>query len=269
MGIGSLRILGVANLYNHNAPLLKAGNHKVARIKFSTANNPGLVGMFLPTTMPVNDLTSNVVADSTGYLVFHPDIRPGGIKFLSPDSYLLGDINLNGAPFEIGDAVVLSQYLADPFNYPLNPIQMAASDCNQDGIPASVADLIYLLAVLNGTIPPPRAIPSPGSAELSIITEANSGKLVLRSDTPAGGVLIKLDHAGVALDNFAVPAGLRLKSSDRDGILTLLVYSEDSRTSITGQVIQYNISSGDPSGLRILSREISDIYGRLMKLDSR
>lgn len=264
LGDGSLRIIGVANLYNHGAPLLRSGNHRIAKVKFYVSNDPGLAGMFLPISLPDTNLTSNVVSDSTGYIVFHPMINSGGIKVLSPDSYLLGDINLNGAPFEIGDAVVLSEFLSDPINNPLNPIQLAASDCNQDGIRASVADLIYLLGVLNGTNPRPRAMPE-ATANVSLLRFGTDAKIDFKSDLAIGGALIKLDHGGVQIDNIIAPAGFVLKSSDRDGIITILVYSENAQTNLAGQTIDVKIASGSSENIRIQYQEISDNYGRLMK----
>lgn len=264
-GPGTLRIMGLANVYYQNSPLIRNGNHKIARIRFNTANNPGLIGMFLGTNLPDTNLAVNVVSDSSGYLVFHPEIHTGGIKFLAPQSYLLGDINLNGAPFEIGDAVVLSSYLVDPIQYPLNPIQMAASDCNQDGLPATIADLIYILAVINGSVPHPRALPNIGIAHVDLNLMTNDAHLTIKSESAIGGALIKLAHKGAQIDNIIAPAGFVLKSSDHDDIITILAYSQDAQSDLAGQTIDVKVSSGNAENIRIQSQEISDIYGRIMK----
>jgi len=264
-GPGSLRLLAVANMYNHGVPPLQDGNYKLARIKLSTTNNPNLVGMFLPLSMPTNDLTKNVLSDTSGYLVFHPAIREGGVMFLPSDDYLIGDINLNGAPFEIGDAVVLSEYLIDPFNHPLNPIQMAAADCNQDGLSATVADLIYLINVINGTIPPPRLNPLPGLANLNILSSGNSIQLQLKSEAPVGGILVKLAHIGSKITNVQAPAGLLVKFSDINNILTAIVYSADGKTPLTNEILSFDISEGNAQNISIDYSEVSDIYGRLMQ----
>lgn len=264
-GPGTLRLMGLANIYYHNSPLIREGNHKIARIKFNTANNPGLIGMFLAMALPDTSLAVNVLSDSSGYLVFHPEIHGGGIKFLAPQSYLLGDINLNGAPYEIGDAVVLSAYLVDPIQYPLNPVQMAASDCNQDGLPATVADLIYLLAIINGSIPGPRALPNPGMAQIDIEHIADMARLICKSESPIGGALIRLEHGNIQIDQITAPSGFTLKHSDREGIITILIYSDNGQTNLTGQAIDIKIASGNSGKLRIQSQEISDNYGRIMK----
>jgi hypothetical protein len=264
-GPGTLRLVGLANMYYHNSPILHSGDYKIARIKFNTANNPNLVGMLLSTSLPDTSLSINVISDSSGYLVFHPEIHEGGIKFLSPDSYLLGDVNLNGSPFEIGDAVVLSEYLSDPVTYPLNPVQMVAADCNQDGNPATVADLIYLLAVINGTIPQPRGIPETGVARIDLVNGTNSVSFKPHSELPIGGILLKLKHDNSVIGNIVAPAGLKLKSSDRDGILTVLVYGENNSVTVNEQTISFEIVSGNSNEIQILNQQVSDIYGRLMK----
>jgi hypothetical protein len=264
-GNGTLRLVGLANIYHHDSPLMRSGNHKIASIKFNTANDPNLVGMLLTTSISDTSMSINVISDSSGYLVFHPEIHEGGIKFLSPESYLLGDINLNGAPFEIGDAVVLSEYLSDPITYPLNPVQMVAADCNQDGNPATIADLIYLLAVINGTISQPRGIPEIGVAQLNLTNEINAVSLKPQAELPISGVLAKFDHDGAVIGNIVAPDGFKLKSSDHDGILTVLVYSESGQSSLNDRPIRIEILSGNSAAVHILNQEISDIYGRLMK----
>jgi hypothetical protein len=103
---------------------------------------------------PVGD-NDNTVTDSTGYWVAHPALENGGILVLDPADIIVGDINVNGIPWEVSDAVLFSNHFMDPEAYPFNPVQRAASDTNRDGVPSSLADLIYLLNVLSGIIPPP------------------------------------------------------------------------------------------------------------------
>lgn len=72
-----------------------------------------------------------------------------------------GDINLNGVPWEIGDAVLFSNYFAHgpdvlhdeiPPDYYDN--RVLASDINDDGTPLTVADLVYLIRIIaEGAMP--------------------------------------------------------------------------------------------------------------------
>ena len=64
--------------------------------------------------------------------------------------YLRGDVNLNGIPYETADAVLLAlyfQYGLSVFNQNMQA-QIANSDCNADGLPLTVADLVFLLRVI-------------------------------------------------------------------------------------------------------------------------
>lgn len=262
IGPGSLRMLGVANLYGTGHPLMRGADYRVARLTFSTRNDPGLGGMMLAFGMPTNDLSSNVVTDSSGYLVFHPMIIPGGVRFLSTGDYLLGDINLNGSPFEVGDAVALSQYLINPGDYPLNPIQMAAADCNRDGIPATIADLIYLLGVVNGSIPPPLDYPGPGKAQVTLNTKAGKAVVNLKADNPAGGVLVRIRHPQATISKVSAPDGLKLQWTDNNGLLSAIVYSEKQAITLSDRFLFFEFS-GIAESLFVESYEVSDIYGQL------
>ena len=70
----------------------------------------------------------------------------------SPDSSQnVGDINLNGVPNEVADAVLYSKY----FVYGLQvfrvdqPAQVMETDTNADGMPLSVSDFVYQINVIN------------------------------------------------------------------------------------------------------------------------
>ena len=77
----------------------------------------------------------------------------GGVDIVCADSIDdRGDINLNGVPYEVADAVLLGNY----FVYGLVVFtinlegQIAASDVNADGTVLSVADLVYLVRIVLG-----------------------------------------------------------------------------------------------------------------------
>jgi hypothetical protein len=95
------------------------------------------------------------------------DFYNGGVDVICADSIdARGDINLNGLGYEIADAVMFTQYfvkglLAFPPDCPLcipptyaTQGAIAASDVNADGIPLSVADLVYLIRVVVGDAQP-------------------------------------------------------------------------------------------------------------------
>ena len=81
------------------------------------------------------------------------DYFNGGVDIVCADSIdARGDINLNGIAYEVADAVLFTNY----FVYGLGVFvvnvegQIAATDCNADGIVLSVADLVTLIRVVVG-----------------------------------------------------------------------------------------------------------------------
>jgi len=81
------------------------------------------------------------------------DFLNGGVDIICGDSIDdRGDVNLNGTPNEIADAVLFSNYFVKGigvFNVNYQG-QVAATDVNADGLTLSVADLVYLIRVIVG-----------------------------------------------------------------------------------------------------------------------
>jgi hypothetical protein len=75
----------------------------------------------------------------------------------SAEPIIPGDINLNGIPFEMEDALIFADYFVIglvAFQIDLET-QVAATDVNDDGLVLSVADLVYMLRVMWGAVNPP------------------------------------------------------------------------------------------------------------------
>ncbi len=91
-----------------------------------------------------------------GFPVRGVDFYNGGIDIVCADSIdARGDINLNDIAFEIADAVMFTNYFVEGLSaFPQSGNGVAgataASDVNADGIPLSVADLVYLIRVVVG-----------------------------------------------------------------------------------------------------------------------
>jgi hypothetical protein len=104
----------------------------------------GELGYFEDPNTPFPD---NFLMRDNGYFIVAPQLllTGGMIDVFSP---VYGDINLNSLPYEIGDVITFISFLSGQIEF--SPRQMANSDCNQDGIPATIADLVYMLNVING-----------------------------------------------------------------------------------------------------------------------
>ncbi len=85
---------------------------------------------------------------------------------------LLGDVNKNGRNYEISDVVMLTNYHVvgiDAFEDHVEYSTMA-SDVNMNGIPLELADISYMIGVIQGEIDP--AVPSASSNSVcEIVTE--------------------------------------------------------------------------------------------------
>jgi hypothetical protein len=144
-----------------------------------------------------------------------------------------GDVNLNGVAYEIADAVTLTNY----FIYGMAAFQInidgqtAASDVNADGIPLSVADLVYLIRVVVGdALPYPKLNPNATPARfaqadnlISVDAELGAAAFVLE-----GNVAVELADGARNMD-------LKVAS---DGEHTYaLVYSFEKNATFSGNVL--------------------------------
>jgi len=82
---------------------------------------------------------------------------------------LYGDINLNTLPYEVGDVIMFISYLGGQIEFGCR--QMANSDCNRDGIQATISDLVYMLNVING-MPDTLAVEPPGYTDPEYLSQA-------------------------------------------------------------------------------------------------
>ena len=146
---GNIRISGTADM-GGGAEAIPAGNGPVAKIQFHIVNNVTLGGSAPPLRYVFEDSLDNTVTDSIGQRVGQSDMsyQNSYVNILEVGLIKIGDINLNGIPYEVGDAIYFGNYFMDPVHYPFNVVQYANSDVNHDGIVATIADLIALINVI-------------------------------------------------------------------------------------------------------------------------
>jgi hypothetical protein len=149
-----------------------------------------LGGLLIPLEFYYFDHTDNTLSNSGGGFISRDkiDLTNGGVLLKSGNT-LLGDINLNGVPFEVGDAVRLVGYLA--YGTPLSQQQLLNSDVNRDGAWATLADLIYLLTRIQEEGPAPHVEPGPQTevAQITISELPGRTSFSASSETETGGLL--------------------------------------------------------------------------------
>ncbi len=232
------------------------------------------------TPYPDNSL---LLEDGTWIIPPNLSLIRGDILIIHP---IYGDINLNEFAFEIGDAVTFLNYFMGLTEF--NRRQYANSDCNRDGIQASIADLVYLLAVVSGDtnlVAPPlliaenHALKSGSDSEnhfRKMAGDYNRLDMVIQGTEPIGGAYFVLEYdadsvepVAVLLDTSAAP--LQLSCAASEGRLLIAVYDWDSQDSYFSagrllSVIYSRSGSGAPL-FDITKAEFSNRMGQAIDID--
>jgi len=228
---------------------------------------------------PYEAFDLNAVADPTGYHTWFthgcddaPDsveygtmlleLECGNIKVMDEHNIVMGDLNLNGYGFELGDGVLLTNHMIDPIGFPFTLRQMVASDVNGDGYQATVADLIYMINVINGSIDG-KVMPVDVVATISMPEDASGlVDVMVTSEASVGGALVAINHEGVEL---GVPTanGNELNYSDKDGVMTVVVYNPDANYFASGSNVLFTVPVGEGE-ISFGDVQISNDRGALM-----
>ncbi|MBU0983974.1 MAG: T9SS type A sorting domain-containing protein, partial [candidate division Zixibacteria bacterium] len=158
------------------------------------------------------------------------DFINGGVDIACADSIdARGDINLNGLAYEIADAVMFTNYFISglgAFEYVDGSI--AASDANADGIPLSVADLVYLIRVVVGdALPYPKV--NPTVAKYTV-------EGAVHTDIELGAALIVFE-GDVTPTNLS---GLDMVYGQVEGNTHVLLYSTEANATASGDLVTAN-----------------------------
>jgi hypothetical protein len=267
----------------------------IAKLHFAVAPDRAREGQTLPIWSAQTDCGANCflsherdvafvrkdVGDACGALAMPVSpaivITPATVRLTAPVSEA-GDINRNGAAYEVGDAVLLIDYLAggdvfsaDPF---MRGLQIEASDVNADGVPATVADLVYLIRVVSGAaVPIPGAKLSPFATEARIETQvaANEARVVLDAPTDIGALLLTFRPQGLDCGEpilSAAAAGMKVRArTAENGELKILIYGWDANAVIaSGHHELLSLATNGPGSLEMVGVEISDAQGALLAL---
>jgi len=171
-----------------------------------------------------------------------------------------GDVNLNGIANEVGDAVVFTNYFINGLAaFQINQAgQTAATEVNGDGVPLSVADLVYLIRVVIGDATPLPKL-TPGEP---VKFASNGSDISLASATPLGGALFVFD--GQVSPTLAENAAqMDMKVGYLDGTTRVLVHPNFQNGGIIpqGEILHVD---GDAN---LVSIEASDAQGAVVEVE--
>jgi len=204
--------------------------------------------------------------DSTQNATLELDMLCGNVKVFSEHVLMQGDVNLNGYPMEIGDAVTLANYLGDPNNTEFSTRQYYSSDANGDGAYATVADLIFIInaAIGNGTA---KVVPMDVVAALSMPDVVSGNLRVTAScDASIGGAVVTINHTGVELGT-PVAEGMDVQYSDNGDVMTVLVYSMEGTSYAAGTNVLFTVPVAGEGAVSFGDVSVADNRGAL--LDAR
>ncbi len=168
------------------------------------------------------------------------DFYSGGIHIICADSIdprvSIGDINLNGVPYEVADAVLFTNYFVygdgvlniDPYR------QAAASDANRDGELLTIEDLQWLIRVITENLgwSDPYDTTSPNAAVFR--QEADGSVEVLTPDTLGSAWLV----FGGNVTPMLAAHGMEMRYAyDGTANTNVLVYSFDGHNFTAGPIL--------------------------------
>jgi hypothetical protein len=202
------------------------------------------------------------------------DFVNGGIDIICSDSIdLRGDINCNGIPNEIADAVMFANFFIIGFEAFGDHVEasIAASDVNADGIPLSVADLVYLARVLTGDAQPhPKALPYAIKASVDVMVNHSAAGVSATSVTDIGAGYFVLEHSGLKIGKPQLINGvpeMTLKYSNESGVLKVLVYSMEKGVRIpAGTESIFAVPISGEGNIELVETQLSDYYGNLLEV---
>lgn len=229
---GTVRIVGVSSNAGPGVSPLPSGSGAIAKLTFQTSNELAYQGLSVPVRFLFNDpLTKNdnTLVGTTGTKIEQADISyfDGYVTINSFGEIRLGDINLNGLAYDIGDAIYFTNHFVYPSEYPFSVLQFANSDVNQDGYVATIADLVRLIKIITEGGLSKAVATGDLMAELAYESSAGGMSIDYSADFAVGGVLLQVvtsQALGIDGVSCAHPT-MTHDVSQRGDTVTILVYS--------------------------------------------
>ena len=268
---GNVRIVGVADLPEGEVtPPLESGDGTLFSMSFFVSTQLGLGGMFIPLNFVIGDSISgdnNIIVDGEGSLIPEDSIsfNQGGIQVRVVNQNSIGDINLNGIPFEVADVLRFSNFFVDPFTFRFNSQQFINSDVNQDGIAASISDLVAMITVITSGGNPPKPVYGNTDPIALVWLEENfkSKVLSINSSVPLGAGFFVFEISNefaVDGENFdpdlSTSVSMNLASQFQSDTLRALFYFLDGNYVTEGSRQLFEISSEPYQNITLLSAEL-------------
>lgn len=296
---GYVRVMGNADMANGQKPPSTAyhPNGPIAHLRFAVSAHEGEGdGSLSISPATLDGRSSFAISDDGDYLFFTKEAQPpsegetdladvviptltveSGRLLVADSRAIIGDVNLNGIGHEIGDAVLITNYLlfgesALSTDAAIRDRQLLASDINNDQVPMTVSDMHYLLRVIGGHALPYQSTGgaklSPHTAVVEVHVSNGMVRVITNSLSDIGAALIALNFSG-ANPTFDVEAvsyeGMNIQSRLSSGSARYLIHSPDGQSAIPAdnrELIAIPVD-GDVS-VTVGEIQLSDSWGGLL-----
>jgi hypothetical protein len=184
----------------------------------------------------------------------------------------VGDLNLNGIPFEVADIVVFTNYFTRGFDaLSIDPAdQVAQTDIDQNGIFLTVSDLAYMVrVVVDGNLPNSKI--DPVFLHMNVITRQQEGLSTVIADA-SGSIAVAhfVYDIGPGLYD-VIPSlapqadNMSLKYHVTGDKLRVLVFNVGNEKVEAGSEPIIHISHAGEGRLHLTEAQFADYDGRLYK----
>jgi hypothetical protein len=198
------------------------------------------------------------------------DFKNGGVDIIcSEDIDARGDINANGLMNEIADAVMFTNYFINGLAAFGDHVEasIAASDVNADGTTLSVADLVYLIRVIQGDAQPYPKL-TPNAETVTVLTQLMGEAMTVKyNGVEAGAALFVFSLEGTVGEPtlLAGASDMEIAYSATDNEVRVLVYNIGPNAINTGDILSIPVEGK----LELTETEIADFNGSALNVSTR
>jgi hypothetical protein len=274
--LGDIGIFGLADQSGDGSPSgIASGTGPIAALSFYITNDLDYAGYSLPIPFVFRDgveQVDNTLVNPDSVTIARDSISytDAYIKIRNMQQGRIGDINLNGVTFEIGDVIVFTNYFLYPGSGQLNPQQILNSDVNRDGYGATIADLVYMISKLLDFVTGYKL--SPEKSPVNIHVNKNFERMTLSYDSPCdlGGLYLILKSDG---DQISAPGifseweqkGMIVNKAIDNNLIRVLIYSDNGTRMPSGQNAILEIEN--KNNFDIDDIQLASAEGQLLKAE--
>jgi hypothetical protein len=291
-----LEILGLYDIKNTHKgiPLQPDVNFvELAKIKFQITCDNNLCGTLIPVNFywNPNTCTENSLCDQSGNILYvsndtsqfnfsdcdtssmtfpvvpSVNFENGFVNILEPPVAQIGDIDLNGVPYEIGDATLFANSLLQGISvFTIDPVkQIRDSDIDGDGAVLTLSDFLLLIRIMQG-----KALPGDSTGTTDKVAYFNFSirdsiqLITFNSEAPIGAILFTFDYTDTPCFPNIVSTDMDIMFKVVDSHLKVLVYSFADGINIPPGLVDL-LAIPRNQGCRLQHLEVVDDRGKVMK----